>query len=235
MKKHKSQWQRRLSFAAFIGLLLDLIFPAGLALAQASPIGNLRAWENIVTTTSAELHFSFSAAGYFRIDYGTTAGAYPLSSSTATLTNTYYPYYSITVSGLSPSTPYYYRLATRALSPSTAEWGYTGESTFTTSAPDTTAPVVSGIYTSGVTANSVYIYFESNEAGSAKVEYGPNNTYTLTSGETPTVAGASSTVFLTGLSAGTTYNYRVVARDSAGNSSTSAAYTFTTTAVASSG
>ena len=183
MKKHKNQWQRRLSVAAFISLLLDLVFPAGLALAQAAPIGSLRAYYNVITATTAELRFSFSAAGYFRIDYGVSPGSFTLSSSSVTLTNTSYPYYSITVSGLSPSTPYYYRLATRALSPSTAEWGYTGESTFTTSAPDTTAPTVSGIYANYATEASVNINYTLNESGYAKIEYGPNNSFTLSTQE----------------------------------------------------
>ena len=93
-------------------------------------------------------------------------------------------------------------------------------------APDTTAPQITDIVVSNVTAGGATITLTTDEAALASVSY------TTTSCPCTEVAsatvGTTHTVQLTGLAAETVYHFTVNARDGANNQSTSTAMTFTT-------
>jgi hypothetical protein len=95
-------------------------------------------------------------------------------------------------------------------------------------APDTTAPLISNIVVSNVTAGGATITFTTNESALAGVSY------TLTTCPCTDVnsaaVGTSHSVQLTGLAAQTQYQFTVYARDGANNLRTSSSMSFTTLA-----
>jgi hypothetical protein len=97
---------------------------------------------------------------------------------------------------------------------------------------DTTAPALSAIAASSITASSAQIAWTTGEAATTTVDYGTTTGY----GQTATGAASvtSHSVGLGGLAASTLYHYRVTSVDAAGNSAASGDFTFTTTATAAS-
>ena len=91
-----------------------------------------------VTQNSATLNGTVNANNQSTtvwFDYGETSGSYDKQSSTETLAGSSNTAVSITISGLSPATTYYYRIAAE----SDAGTSYGDEMSFTT-LPDTTIP-----------------------------------------------------------------------------------------------
>ncbi|MBI2023682.1 fibronectin type III domain-containing protein, partial [Candidatus Giovannonibacteria bacterium] len=95
---------------------------------------------------------------------------------------------------------------------------------------DATAPTQSAIASSAITSSGATITWTTNESSNSTVDYG------LTTGYGSSAVNASMvtshSVNLTGLSASTLYHYRVKSTDAAGNTATSADFTFTTLAAA---
>jgi parallel beta-helix repeat protein len=97
------------------------------------------------------------------------------------------------------------------------------------SAADTTAPVISGVAASGITASGASVTWTTNENSDSQVDYGTSTSYgTSTALNTSLVTAHAAS--LSGLAAGTLYHYRVKSRDAAGNLAASADFTFTTAA-----
>jgi hypothetical protein len=97
----------------------------------------------------------------------------------------------------------------------------------TSQASDTTAPSISEVSVSNITANGATISWTTDEASDSQVEYGLSSSY----GSSTAVNGSmvtSHSQSLTGLSLATGYHFRVNSKDEAGNLATSADYTFTT-------
>ena len=94
---------------------------------------------------------------------------------------------------------------------------------------DTTAPTLSAIAASSITASTARIAWTTSEPATSTVHYGTTTGY----GQTATGAASvtSHSVSLGGLAPNTLYHYRVNSVDAAGNSATSGDFTFTTTAV----
>ncbi|MBM4065868.1 MAG: hypothetical protein FJ266_09555 [Planctomycetes bacterium] len=93
-----------------------------------------------VTSNSATLNGTVNANGASTtawFQYGTTSGSYGSTSATQTVSGSSDTSISISVSGLSSSTTYYYRIAAQ----NSAGTSYGSESIFTTLAPPNTAPV----------------------------------------------------------------------------------------------
>ncbi|HYG36432.1 MAG TPA: LamG-like jellyroll fold domain-containing protein, partial [Clostridia bacterium] len=97
-----------------------------------------------------------------------------------------------------------------------------------TSTRDTTPPTISGV-SSSVTTSSATITWQTSESSTSFVDYGTTTSYGSTASASGSVS--SHTVVLNGLNANTTYNFRVRSADAAGNSSTSANFTFRTSAI----
>lgn len=95
-------------------------------------------------------------------------------------------------------------------------------------APDTTAPVITGVGATGITASTATVTWDTNELADGQVEYGltPNYGTSLPLNTTPSTTHNQG---LSDLLPRTTYHYRVTSRDSTGNLSASSDYTFTTT------
>jgi len=100
--------------------------------------------------------------------------------------------------------------------------------------PDTTAPAISGVSTSGIGQTQATIGWTTNEPASTQIAYGATSSYGSTTAMVNTLTTSHSQT-ITGLSAGTTYHYQLRSVDSAGNLGTSADGTFTTSAPAADG
>lgn len=130
--------------------------------------------------------------------------------------------------GLAAGTTYRYRV--RARDGANNNGGYSLIATATTSAGDTTPPVISGTSAGTVTFSGATITWTTNEAADTQIEYGLTTSYGTLSVPNPALVTSHSQP-LGNLAASTTYHYRVKSRDAAGNQATSADATFTTGAV----
>ncbi|WDT74630.1 MAG: fibronectin type III domain-containing protein [Candidatus Manganitrophus sp.] len=178
---------------------------------------------NNLLSTSVEIAWSTNEGATSQVEYGTTT-AYGASSA---LNTTLVTSHTRTLSNLSPSTTYHYRIISKDAADNIAT---SGDRIFTTPAPpDTTPPTFSGIAAGNLTGNSATISWTTNELADTQVQYGTTTAY----GSTTTLNSVLSTSHsqgLTGLSASTTYHYRVLSKDAAGNLATSGDNTFTTSA-----
>ncbi len=94
---------------------------------------------------------------------------------------------------------------------------------------DTTAPDISGISATGVSASSATINWVTNEPATSKVEYGIGTNYSSSSPVDSSLA-VSHSMSISGLKRNTLYNYRVVSADASGNSANEPGGTFRTSA-----
>ena len=118
------------------------------------------------------------------------------------------------LSGLAPNTLYHYRVKSRDAAGNLAT---SADFTFTTAAaPDTTAPVISGVGSSNITASGASVAWTTNEASDTQVEYGLTTGYGSSTTLNPAMV-TSHSASLSGLAANTLYHYRVKSRDAAGN------------------
>lgn len=176
-----------------------------------------------ITSTSAVITWSTNEGATSQVDYGTTTSYGASSSLNTTLVSSH----SRTLSNLSPSTTYNYRVIS---TDGAGNLSVSGNRTFTTSAtPDTTPPVLSGIAAGNISSASVAISWSTNEAATSQVEYGPTTAYGALSTLNTTLL-TSHSITVANLQPATTYNYRVISRDAAGNTATSGNNSFTTAA-----
>ncbi len=176
-----------------------------------------------ITTTSAIITWSTNEASTSQVDYGTTT-AYGSSSP---LDSTLLTSHSRTLSGLTASTTYHFRVRSTDAVGNTAT---SGDNTFTTSAtPDTTPPIISGVTASNISSTGATITWATNEASSSQIQYGTTTSYGSSSTLNSTLV-TSHSITLSNLIASTTYHYRVISTDAVGNTATSGDNTFTTSA-----
>jgi hypothetical protein len=175
-----------------------------------------------VTSSGAIVTWTTNEASTTQVEYGTTT-AYGASS---TLDSALLTAHSATLSGLQGATTYNYRVRSADAAGNVA---VSGNQTFTTAAaPDTTAPVISGVVASSTGATSTVITWSTNEPATSVVDYGLGTSYGSSSTDTTLLTSHSRS--LTGLTASTTYHFRVRSADAAGNSASSADVVFTTSA-----
>ncbi len=210
------QRRRRLTALAAGAALFMLTVP-GLALAGQASIS----WTAPTTNTNGSALTDL--AGY-KVYYGTASGSYTKSIDAGNST-------AYTVSNLAEGYTYYF--AVTAYNTSGGESSYSTEKSKQI-VQDTTAPSITGVYSTDVTADGATIGWATDEASDAQVEYGTTTAYgTATERDGAMTTAHSQT--LSGLQPLTTYNYRAMSSDAAGNPSVSANYTFTTLAAADTG
>lgn len=91
---------------------------------------------------------------------------------------------------------------------------------------DTTAPIISGISSSGIKSSSANIVWTTDENSDSVVEYGPTTSYGSISNSASLLTLHART--LTNLKPNTLYHYRVKSKDAAGNIVVSSDNTFKT-------
>lgn len=170
-----------------------------------------------VTTTGAVVTWTTSQAASSKVEYGLTTSY----GSQTSVDNTQVTAHSMTLTGLSQSTTYHYRVTSGNTNGTTVSSDYT----FTTAGP----PSLSGIQVSSLAANSVVITWTTNTPADGKVNYGLTSGYGMQASDTNTNT-TSHSVTIGGLTPQTTYHYQCVSTNAYG-SAQSTDLTFTTTAV----
>jgi len=176
-----------------------------------------------ITASAATVSWATDEASDSQAEYGTTSsyGSSSAIDSSLVLAHT------VTLSGLTASTTYHYRVKSRDAAGNLAT---SGDFTFTTSPPpDTTPPVISAVVVGAVSSSGGTVSWTTNEASSSQVDYGTTSSYGSSSALNSSLVLAHS-VTLSGLAAGTTYHYRVRSQDAASNLATSSDFNFTTNA-----
>ena len=145
-----------------------------------------------VLSTSATVSWTTNEPADSRVEYGLTTSYGSLSPLSSALTTAH----SISLSGLTASTLYHYRVLSRDVAGNVST---SADMTFTTAPPDVTPPVVSNIRSSLVTSSSARVSWTTNEAANTQVEYGLTTAYGST---TPldTLLTTGHAAELTGLS-----------------------------------
>jgi hypothetical protein len=168
-----------------------------LAATSATLNGNLTA---LGTATSVSVSFEWGTS----TSYGTETTAQSATAIGA---------FTADLTGLTANTTYHVRA--KAVGHGAAVYG--DDITFTTpSLPDTTAPTISAVASTGITKTGATITWTTNEAATSRVEYGLTEEYgSFTTLDTSLVTAHS--VELTGLKAGKTYHYRVISGDASDN------------------
>ena len=176
-----------------------------------------------VSATGATIIWTTDVASSSQVEYGTTVSY----GSTSAVNNSLVTSHSVTLSGLTASTTYHYRVWSVDIAANVA---ISADNTFTTSAPDTTPPVISGVTASNLTSTGAVITWTTNEAASSQVDYGTTTSYGSSTTLNSTLVTSHSQA-LSGLAVSTLYHYRVRSRDAAGNTATSGDFTLTTLSV----
>jgi len=173
------------------------------------------------TETTATIAWSTTEATTHFVEYGTVSGTYtgaiPQSTTAATS-------HSVTISGLSESTTYYYRVtnldSTLYASPS-------AENSFATSS-------YAGIHVTGLSASAAMtaatLTWTTDVATTHVVEYGTSSGSYALATTVSSSAVTAHTAPLSGLTASTTYYYRILNYNTTMPSTVSAECSFTTTA-----
>ena len=182
-----------------------------------------------ITWTTNELSSSLVDFGT-TTSYGTTQG-----NSADSVTS-----HSVSLTGLTPSTDYYYRVKSIDVSGNLVSDDNSGASySFTTTAGadpgDTTAPVITFDSETGitsVTSNSATISWTTDESSDSIIGYSLDTSFNSEKGSATLTT--SHSVSLTNLSSGTAYKFQIKSMDDSGNLATEnnsgVGYSFTTLA-----
>lgn len=204
---------RKEKLKIFLAALAMSVMSAGPALAGDATLS----WAAPTTYTNGTPLTDL--AGY-KVHYGTASGAYTQTTDVGKVT-------TYKVSNL-PNATYFF--AVSAYNTAMAESGYSSEVSKSV-ANDVTGPVISGVYTGAPGAAAATVNWMTDEASTSQVQYGMTTAYGYTT-QLDTALTTNHIQSIAGLSPSTLYHYRVVSRDSAGNSTSSPDFTFTTAAPA---
>ena len=173
-----------------------------------------------ITATSADITWTTDEAADSRADYGPNTSYGSFETDAVMVAS-----HSINLTGLEASSTFHYMATSADTSGNSAS---SVDFTFTTAAADTTAPVISNVAASNITATSADITWTTDEAADSRADYGPDTSYG--SFETDAVMVSSHSINLTGLEASSTYHYMATSADGSGNWASSVDFTFTTAA-----
>ncbi|MDP9052284.1 MAG: fibronectin type III domain-containing protein [Acidobacteriota bacterium] len=175
-----------------------------------------------ISSTSAVITWTTDQPSTSLVNFGTTTGY----GSASTLATTLVTSHTVTLTGLTPGTIYDFDVVSAN---SSAVSSVSSNATLTTTSVASTPPVISNVFTTSVSQNSVTVTWTTDQPSSSLVNYGMTTSYGTSSGLNSTLVTAHS-VTLTGLAAGTTYNFDVTSANAAAQSTTSPNGTVTTTA-----
>ena len=171
-----------------------------------------------ITGTGATITWTTDEPASSQVVYGLDTNY----GSSSTLDPTLVTGHSVNLTGLTSQTTYHYKVESADAAGNPAS---SADYTFTTL--DVTAPVISAVSATSITATGATITWTTDEAASSQVEYGLTTSYGSSTTLDPALVTGHS-VNLTGLTSQTTYHYRVDSVDAAGNPASSVDYTFTT-------
>ncbi len=181
-------------------------------------------YSSSITTTSALVNWTTDEAADSLVEYGLS----PSHGSSTALNTQLVTAHNQSLTGLQPSTTYYYRVIS---SDSASNQAFSTSNSFTTAAPaDTTSPVIGNILSTDTSSSSATISWTTDEPATSQVEYGTDTSYGTLSAK-DTVYKTNHSVAISGLNSFTTYDYRVRSEDASANESISTNYNFTTSNV----
>jgi hypothetical protein len=193
----------------------------------APVISNIQA--SSITDTTAVITWTTDELSDSEVQYGATAGSYPLSRNSTNLVTSH----SVTLTGLNDDTTYYFRVGSSDGSGNGPTMS--NELSFTTDpTPDTTAPNISNVQVTSITETTAIVSWTTNEPSDSEVQYDSVSRLwgSYPWGENDDTLVTSHSITLTGLEADTTYYFRVGSTDGSGNGpTTSTEMSFTTEAV----
>ncbi|MEK7148309.1 MAG: beta-propeller fold lactonase family protein [Patescibacteria group bacterium] len=183
-------------------------------------VGNSSA--NITFSTYTDTSLSVGELATSTVFYASYTGAVPAScpGTPKVSTNTYTVNHSVYLTGLTPSTQYYYCVVARDISGNVSAATTAVGGTFTT----VSGPLITNVTEREITDISALIFWNTNTSSDSKVYFSATsagvNGATPVNGSVVTVAGSDGAyqhqIGLTGLSAGQTYYYKVTSTDTAG-------------------
>ena len=166
----------RVVLALFLTTVLVQPVPSAYA-ADTTPTAISAVRSVNVASTSATIIWTTDEVSTSIVECGNTIN-YGKSSALANLVTNH----TITLSGLTANTPYYYRVRSKDAAGNLAT---SANFTFTTTAglflPDNTPPVISRVAASGLTSTGATITWTTDEASDSQVEYGTTTAYGLSS------------------------------------------------------
>jgi len=169
-----------------------------------------------ITGTSAVISWTTNEASNGTVHYGTSSGSYTLSA----INSSYLTLHTVTLSGLSSETTFYYVVNSSDYSNNSA---VSAEYSFTTK--DITAPSITDVANSTIGDSFALVTWTTGEASTTVVKYGTvSGSYVYSYSNLSLVTSHSAN--LTGLASGT-YYYVVNSSDASGNSNQSPEYSFT--------
>jgi peptidoglycan hydrolase-like protein with peptidoglycan-binding domain len=181
--------------------------------------------------TSGTVYWTTNELSTTKVYYATTSAIDVNATSTLSVNNaSLVVNHGIAISGLNPSTTYYFVVESKDPVGNTATSSV--NSFVTTAAPDTTAPIISAIGTLNLMGTTTSIIWTTNEVATNKVWFGTTNPLNLASSTLVSNSDitTSHSLGLSGLATSTTYYYVVVSADTTGNIATSSQNSFLTTA-----
>ena len=165
------------------------------------------------STTSATITWTTDEGSTTVVQYGTSAASLNLTASNTSLVSSH----SISLTGLTSGTPYFYRVSSADATGNTATSPTSGSLTFTTTVP---APPAITAVSASATSTTATITWTTDRASNSVVNYGTSSANLNLSATVATMVTAHS-VPLSGLTAGTTYYFRVSSTDAGSLSATS--------------
>src|SRR5439155_163368 len=146
--------------------------------------------------TSATIKWTTNETADSQVEYGLTTSY----GSTTTLNPTLVTSHTVSLTGLTASTTYHYRIRSTDAS---GNLSLTSDSSITTMSSN--APVISGVTVTSLSATSATIQWTTNTASDSQVEYGLTTSYGSATTLDPAFVTLHS-VAITGLTESTTYH-----------------------------
>ncbi|MDO8600762.1 MAG: fibronectin type III domain-containing protein [bacterium] len=181
-----------------------------------------------ITLAGVTITWTTNESAKSKVYYG-VASPLNLASAASVSDATLVTAHSSALSGLSASTTYYFVVESQDASGNIAT---SSEHSFVTLPvpPDTTAPVISSVTSSGIGSTIATVGWTTNESATSKVYYGTVTPLVLGSASSISDASlvTSHSLNLIGLSASTTYYYVAESKDAANNTALSSEQSFVT-------
>jgi hypothetical protein len=174
---------------------------------------------NNVTATTATINWQTDENADSQVEYGYDTNYGNFSADDGNLVTAH----AVTLSNLAANTTYHFRVHSKD---ATGNLARSDDFTLTT-ARDARPPAISNVVASNVTATTAQIEWSTDEPSSARVEYGPDST-SLSGVVVDADFALTHAATLANLQPYTTYYFHVVAKDEAGNTTTSRKRSFMT-------
>lgn len=191
--------------------------------ATAPTISNVSA--SATSDTAATVTWTTNEAATALVEYGKDGNLGTKTTETTTTQTSQ----SVSLTGLTASTTYYYKVTSKDAAGNAASSTVASFTTLASGQSDTTAPTLSNV-SATASETSATITWTTGEASTSKINYGASSSSLSSSTTEDATKTTSHSVTVTGLTGGTTYYYQAVSKDAAGNTGTSSTASFATTA-----